>query len=123
MLTSSPTSTCTADGHKTAKRMFSHLLEPLADNGGLSQALALRPGSMALDTGLGSCSGHDQRRQRLRLSVESGGSLFRLALLAVGLEVQKQRHDMQDQQRHQGAEHRGRFMAQPHGHAYGRSGP
>ena len=63
LLTSSPSSTCTADRHETAERVFSHLLEPLADNGGLTQTLALRPGSMALDAGLGSCSGHDQRRQ------------------------------------------------------------
>ncbi|HSC82225.1 MAG TPA: CSLREA domain-containing protein [Pseudomonas sp.] len=62
LLTSSPTSTCTADYHEAAERVFSHLLEPLADNGGLTQTLALRPGSMALDAGLGSCSGHDQRR-------------------------------------------------------------
>ncbi len=63
LLTSSPTSTCTADRHEAAERVFSHLLEPLADNGGISQTLALRSGSMALDAGLGSCSSHDQRRQ------------------------------------------------------------
>lgn len=63
LLTSSPASTCAADHYEAPARIFSHLLEPLADNGGLTHTLALRPGSMALDTGVGSCSGHDQRRQ------------------------------------------------------------
>ena len=63
LLTSSPTSTCTADIHETAERIFTHLLEPLADNGGFTQTMALRPGSLALDAGIGSCSSHDQRRQ------------------------------------------------------------
>ncbi len=63
LLTTSPTSSCTADYHEAPERVFSHLLEPLADNGGPTQTMALRPGSMALDTGLRSCSGHDQRRQ------------------------------------------------------------
>lgn len=63
LLTTSPTSTCHADGHETQERVFSHLLSPLADNGGFTKTYALPSASGALDAGLGSCSGHDQRRQ------------------------------------------------------------
>jgi CSLREA domain-containing protein len=73
LLTSSPTSTCTADLHETAERIFTHLLEPLADNGGFTQTMALRPGSLALDAGIGSCSSHDQRRQPRPLDGDGDG--------------------------------------------------
>nr|WP_298166102.1 CSLREA domain-containing protein [uncultured Pseudomonas sp.] len=73
LLTSSPTSTCTADIHETAERVFTHLLEPLADNGGFTQTMALRPGSLALDVGIGSCSSHDQRRQPRPLDSDGDG--------------------------------------------------
>lgn len=73
LLTSSPTSTCTADLHETAERIFTHLLEPLADNGGFTQTMALRSGSLALDAGVGACSSHDQRRQPRPLDGDGDG--------------------------------------------------
>ncbi|MHA6494042.1 choice-of-anchor Q domain-containing protein [Pseudomonas borbori] len=62
LLTTSPESTCEADLYEQPARVFTHLIEPLADNGGFNHSYALRPGSMALDAGVGACSGHDQRR-------------------------------------------------------------
>ncbi|PTU74579.1 CSLREA domain-containing protein [Pseudomonas mangrovi] len=62
LLTSTPGGSCQADLYEDSERVFTHLLYPLADNGGRSRTYALRPGSLALDAGVGSCSGHDQRR-------------------------------------------------------------
>lgn len=62
LLLSSQTSNCNADLYIDVGQTFTHLLEPLADNGGLSRTHALRPGGLAIDSGIGSCTTHDQRR-------------------------------------------------------------
>ncbi len=73
LLTSTPGGSCQADIYEDSERVFTHLLYPLADNGGRTRTYALRPGSLALDAGIGSCSGHDQRR-RVRLQSGPQGS-------------------------------------------------
>lgn len=40
---------------------FTRLIQPLADNNGITQTHGLRQGSPALDAAIGSCSSHDQR--------------------------------------------------------------
>ena len=62
LLTSTPGGNCQADLYEDSERVFTHLLYPLADNGGRTRTYALRPGSLAVDAGIGSCSSHDQRR-------------------------------------------------------------
>ncbi|WP_443192161.1 choice-of-anchor Q domain-containing protein [Pseudomonas indica] len=52
---------CMGDYFVENEATFTQVLFPLADNGGFSPTFALRPGSPALDTAIGSCSDHDQR--------------------------------------------------------------
>ncbi|WP_443190551.1 choice-of-anchor Q domain-containing protein [Pseudomonas indica] len=54
--------TCSADLYIDPTLTYSQVIEPLADNGGATRTHALRPGSLAIDAGIGSCTRHDQRR-------------------------------------------------------------
>ena len=54
-------SNCGADLFVPFEDSFTQLLQPLADNGASTQTHALRPGSLAVDAAVGSCSSHDQR--------------------------------------------------------------
>jgi CSLREA domain-containing protein len=54
---------CTAERYIENEQTLTTLLEPLADNRGATRTHALRPASLALDAGIGSCSSHDQRSQ------------------------------------------------------------
>lgn len=53
---------CTAELYVENDQTFVSVLDPLADNGGLTQTHALRAASPALDASIGNCSSHDQRR-------------------------------------------------------------
>jgi len=61
LLLNSEPSNCTADQYLEFAKTFTHLLYPLADYGGPTHTYALRKGSLAVDTGIGSCTSHDQR--------------------------------------------------------------
>lgn len=65
---------CTAELYIENDQTFVTLLEPLADNGGISQTHALRPASPALDAAVGSCSSHDQRGAPRPLDGDGDGS-------------------------------------------------
>jgi hypothetical protein len=52
---------CSADLYIDPVLTHSSLIHPLADNGGPTPTHALRPASLALDTGIGVCSSYDQR--------------------------------------------------------------
>jgi len=61
LLMNSGPSTCSADLYVDPTQTFTHLLYPLADHGGPTLIHALRKGSLAVDSGIGSCTSHDQR--------------------------------------------------------------
>lgn len=62
LLLNSEPSNCSADLYLPYEQTFTKLLLPLADNNGRTQTYGLRRGSLALDSGVGSCTQHDQRR-------------------------------------------------------------
>jgi CSLREA domain-containing protein len=62
LLLNSEPSNCSADLFLPYEQTFTRLLLPLADNNGRTPSYALRRGSLALDSGVGSCASHDQRR-------------------------------------------------------------
>ena len=64
---------CTAELYVENDQTFVTVLEPLADNGGLTQTHALRPASPALDAAIGNCSSHDQRRAPRPLDSDGDG--------------------------------------------------
>ena len=64
---------CTAELYVENDQTFVTVLEPLADNGGMTQTHALRPASPALDAAIGNCSSHDQRRAPRPLDGDGDG--------------------------------------------------
>ncbi|PAU65004.1 hypothetical protein BZL41_08130 [Pseudomonas sp. PIC25] len=55
---------CTADIQVPDAEVLTKVIYPLADNNSTLQTHALRRGSPAVDTGVGSCTSHDQRGSR-----------------------------------------------------------
>lgn len=64
---------CTAELYIDNGQTLTQLLEPLSVHAQRTQVHALRPGSVALDAGLGSCTRHDQRRQPRPLDGDGDG--------------------------------------------------
>jgi len=61
LLLGTGTGNCTADLYVENEQALSTVFSSLASNGGSTQTHALRSGSPALDSGIGSCTSHDQR--------------------------------------------------------------
>ncbi|MHA6495267.1 choice-of-anchor Q domain-containing protein [Pseudomonas borbori] len=62
LVMNSEPSNCSADLYLPFEQTFTRLIYPLADNNSTVPSHALRKGSLAVDSGVGSCTAHDQRR-------------------------------------------------------------